>query len=206
MIQRARLFLALLTSATAHAAILLVHSPGLPPVVPGMAGEAVRVTLLAPRKSASGSQVTEHPTTTGLGGSMTPRDDLPHDRQTSIRPTVSDTSQEARLDASAREPDDATVTAHTLQAMLHEAFTAHFHYPPLARQKGWQGEVRLALRIEPDGKLARIRIITSSGYGILDSAALRSLKAVNRLPHAATLLKGSGLNLILPVRYQLFDS
>lgn len=208
MTQHIRLSLALLTSATVHVAILLVLAPDAPPAIPGIRGEAVRVTLMAPHKSASGPQATKPRAGVQSEDSTNPLDETPRNRQASVhtRSTTPPASEEALLDASANDTDAATITSRTLQVMLHEAFVAYFHYPSLARQNGWQGELRLGLRIEPNGELVRIRILTSSGYGILDRAAIRSLEAVRRLPHAAALLKGSSLDLILPVRYQLFDS
>lgn len=208
MIQRARLPLALLASTTVHAAILLALVPGALPAIPGIPGDAMRVTLMAPHKPAPGSQATKPRTAAQSEDSTDPRDNTPHNRQASAltQPAAPTASQGAPLDASTRDLDAGTITAHTLQMMLHEAFVVHFHYPSLARQNGWQGEVRLGLRIEPSGELTRICIITSSGYGILDRAAMHSLEAIGKLPHAATLLKGNGFNLILPVRYQLLDS
>jgi TonB family protein len=208
MAQRVRLSLALLVSASLHAAILSTLAPGVPAMIPGIPGDAMRVTLIAPHKSVSNVRATPYDAAARQETPVDPRDDAQRDRKVVAlaRLTASDSSQITLPDASDRDADTVTITARTLQTMLHEAFVVHFRYPPLARQNGWQGEVRLGLRIEPNGKLARIRIISSSGYGILDSAALHSLQAVDRLPHAAILLKGSGLNLILPVRYQLLDS
>lgn len=208
MIQRTRLPLALLASATVHAAMLLALAPGAPSAIPGIPGETVRVILIEPHKPAPESQATKPRTATQSEVSTDPRDNTPHNRQASepAPPDAPAASQAVPLDTSTRDLDAGTITARALQAMLHEAFVVHFHYPSLARQNSWQGEVRLGLRIEPNGELTRICIITSSGYGILDRAAMHSLEAVGKLPHAATLLKGSGFNLILPVRYQLLDS
>ncbi len=43
------------------------------------------------------------------------------------------------------------VTSNQVMASLEEAFTTHFYYPMLARRKGWEGDVMLALRVEIDG-------------------------------------------------------
>lgn len=208
MIQRTPLVLALLTSATMHVAILLALAPRVPPGISGIPDTNMRVSLMAPSTSVPEVQTTKFHATAQPKDSTYLRDATPRNGQVSAatRPVATAASSGAPPDASTRDLDAATITAHSLQAMLHEALVAHFHYPPLARQNGWQGEVRLGLRIEPNGALAHIHIITSSGYGILDRAALRSLAAVYRLPHAAALLNGSGFNLILPVRYQLLDS
>jgi protein TonB len=94
-------------------------------------------------------------------------------------------------------------TASLLRANLEQAFALHFRYPRLAIKRGWQGEVRLGLRIEANGHLSQVRILQGSGYGLLDKAAMKSLNKVETLPEAIALLNGHSLDLILPVKYQL---
>ncbi len=48
-------------------------------------------------------------------------------------------------------------------------------YPPLARRRGWEGTVVLKLRVEPDGRVSRTLLQSSSGRTILDQAALRGV-------------------------------
>lgn len=98
----------------------------------------------------------------------------------------------------------AGLTPGQLAARLHEAAEMHFYYPPLARRLGWEGDVRLALRVEHDGRLSAIRVLSSSGYRVLDSAAVDSLTRLARLPDAAGVPL-SGMETVLPVRYRLLD-
>lgn len=93
-----------------------------------------------------------------------------------------------------------------IDEQLHSNFARHFHYPPLAQRRNWQGEVRLGLRIEASGHLSHIRIIKSSGYTILDEAALASLRQVTTIPQAGHWLRGKSFDTILPVKYRLLDS
>jgi protein TonB len=95
------------------------------------------------------------------------------------------------------------MTASLLRADLEQAFALHFRYPRLAIKRGWQGEVRLGLRIEANGHLSQVRVLQGSGYGLLDKAAMKSLIKVETLPKAIALLNGHSLDLILPVKYQL---
>lgn len=44
-------------------------------------------------------------------------------------------------------------------------------YPRVARRRGWEGTVYLALRLAPDGKVNAVEITSSSGYDLLDRAA-----------------------------------
>lgn len=90
-------------------------------------------------------------------------------------------------------------------ASLKEALAAHFYYPLLARRKGWEGNVTLALRIEIDGRLTGIHVVGSSGYRVLDDAAVDSLLRARALPLPGGALGGS-LDMLLPVQYRLLDA
>jgi len=97
-------------------------------------------------------------------------------------------------------------TGTQIQAYLMNAFIPYFTYPRLARKKGWQGTVELAVNIDAQGLLTRVRIIHSSGYGILDYAALKSIRQVKALPDAMQWLDNHGLEVNFPVKYQLIDT
>ena len=117
-------------------------------------------------------------------------------------------SQPANTTIAALElPDDVfqidQKTASLLQADLNRAFSLHFYYPRLAIKRGWQGEVRLGLRIDADGHLSRIKVLKTSGYALLDKEAVKSLSKVKILPSSIALLNGHSTDLILPVEYRL---
>lgn len=92
-----------------------------------------------------------------------------------------------------------------VQANLHRRIQARFDYPLIARIKGWQGQVTLGLRVEPDGTLTHLRVIATSGYPILDRASLSTLKGIARVPPAADWLGGRHVDLVLPVEYRLTE-
>jgi protein TonB len=48
-------------------------------------------------------------------------------------------------------------------------------YPPRAQELGQQGEVRVRVRLNPDGSIAEIVLHRSSGYELLDKSALASV-------------------------------
>ncbi len=95
--------------------------------------------------------------------------------------------------------------AERLQVQLHLALQAHFQYPLVARRKGWQGLVKLALRIEPDGRLSDIRVAQPSGYALLDDAALASARRIPQLTDAVNWLRGASFEIVLPIEYRLID-
>jgi len=86
-----------------------------------------------------------------------------------------------------------------------EALLPHFDYPPVARRRGWQGRVNVGLHVEADGDLTRIRLVESSGHALLDGAAVRNVTKLRSIPRVAQWLEGNGMDVVLPVRYQLAD-
>lgn len=93
-------------------------------------------------------------------------------------------------------------TSQRIEAALRRALLPHFDYPLLARRRGWEGRVRIALLVQPDGDLTDMHVLESSGYRILDNAALEDLRQVGRLPEATVWLSGQQLGVILPIHYR----
>lgn len=96
-------------------------------------------------------------------------------------------------------------TAHAMLARIKTDLARHFHYPRIARQRGWEGEVILGFVLNPDGRIDTIKITKSSGFYLLDQAACKSLQQVRQL-QLADLQPGSARHLQLPVIYRLTDS
>jgi periplasmic protein TonB len=49
-------------------------------------------------------------------------------------------------------------------------------YPPSANEAGWEGTVMLRVEVLPDGSAGSVSVKRSSGYAILDDAALRAVQ------------------------------
>jgi protein TonB len=49
-------------------------------------------------------------------------------------------------------------------------------YPETARRAGWEGRVTVRVEVSADGLPIRVALEKSSGYGLLDQAALRAVK------------------------------
>ncbi len=80
--------------------------------------------------------------------------------------------------------------------------TGQLNYPAIARRKGWQGVVKLQLLIESDGHISDLHIEQTSGYALLDKAALSSLQLAH-VPDAAQWLDGKAVSIVVPVEYRL---
>jgi protein TonB len=97
---------------------------------------------------------------------------------------------------------DSTARLENLRVTLQRELTHYFNYPILARRNGWQGEVILAFRLEVDGTIMNARVARSSGYGVLDRAALNALGKVKRINHTLQQVQ----DMQLPVIYRLQES
>lgn len=89
-----------------------------------------------------------------------------------------------------------------LRASVMAFITGQLNYPAIARHKGWQGVVKLQLLIEPDGHISDLHIEQTSGYALLDKAALSSLQLAH-VPDAAQWLDGKAVSIVVPVEYRL---
>lgn len=49
-------------------------------------------------------------------------------------------------------------------------------YPPAARKAGWEGRVTVRVLIDADGSAASVAVRESSGYEVLDEAAVKAIK------------------------------
>ena len=87
----------------------------------------------------------------------------------------------------------------SLKVTLEQELARHFSYPLLARRRGWQGEVLLAFRLEADGRIIDARVSRSSGYSVLDRAALTALGKIKRIETKTP----RGFAMQLPVIYRL---
>lgn len=101
---------------------------------------------------------------------------------------------------------DKAKVHNQLLGQLQTRLSRYLVYPPLARQRGWEGTVLLGLRVESDGHLDKIRIEHSSGYAVLDHSALNSLNRLGRLAESSGWLDGQVMDMQLPVIYRLVEN
>lgn len=89
-----------------------------------------------------------------------------------------------------------TVAKREVQAAQRK-LSEHLFYPPEAIARGIEGEVRLILKLSADGAVDNVSIAASSGYPLLDNAAIKAAYAMGSLTGA------SSRELILPVIFRL---
>lgn len=76
------------------------------------------------------------------------------------------------------------------------------HYPRIAKERGWEGTVTLKVHVTVDGGIGEVLIVDSSGYELLDEAAVDML----REGHATPARRGDkpvDSWVVVPYRFQL---
>jgi len=69
-------------------------------------------------------------------------------------------------------------------------------YPPLALRMGYQGKVVLLIAVDASGAVTSVEVKTSSGYKILDEAALEHVRAHLRLRNAPGEVRHHTLDIV----------
>lgn len=77
-------------------------------------------------------------------------------------------------------------------------------YPTLARKNGWEGDVLLRVRVSGRGAAQGIEVLQSSGYPMLDDAAMTAVARWRFLP-AMRRRKPVDSLVEIPVRFRLRD-
>jgi protein TonB len=76
-------------------------------------------------------------------------------------------------------------------------------YPRVAAMRGWEGEVRVRVRVARKGSLLGVSLDHSSGYEILDKHAIAMLEGLGGLPALPEEYGSSELQVVVPVSYSL---
>lgn len=71
-------------------------------------------------------------------------------------------------------------------------------YPNLARRMGWHGKVLTSFVIHRDGTVSDIKILSSSGFKVLDENAVSTIQEVSPFPKPPITAK-----IIIPISYRL---
>lgn len=90
--------------------------------------------------------------------------------------TVAEQHSESQPETGESRAGDAPIDRAAVENRVMEALQARFSYPALARRRGWEGRVLLRLDLDATGHIDRVAIEHSSGYRVLDRAALEALR------------------------------
>ena len=76
-------------------------------------------------------------------------------------------------------------------------------YPPLARERGWEGTADVALNVSSRVMMPEVVLVRSSGRSILDEQALEMVAQAARVTSLPNGLKGRDFRVVLPVQFSL---
>lgn len=76
------------------------------------------------------------------------------------------------------------------------------HYPRSAISRGWEGTVLLRVHLSAEGTVTDVEVIDSSGYTVLDGAAVNAVKTWTAKP-ATRRGQPSATTIRLPVKFRL---
>lgn len=86
---------------------------------------------------------------------------------------------------------------------LGELLARQQEYPRIAAMRGWEGEVRLRLKVARKGQLLSIHLDRTSGYPVLDEHALAMLETLASLPPLPEALEANEIQVVVPINYKL---
>jgi protein TonB len=100
-------------------------------------------------------------------------------------------------------PRPASDALAAYRRQLTELFAARHDYPRIAALRGWEGEVRLRLKVARKGNLLGIALDRSSGFDVLDQHALALLEGHGNLPPLPDALEAGEIQVVVPINYKL---
>jgi len=134
-----------------------------------------------------------------------------HETASAVKVTATKTTELSETDSKQAQATDNQAREHALLNnhmidYLSSEFKLRFKYPILARKRGWQGEVILALDINPRGKISQVVIQRSSGYKVLDRNAVKTFEGIAELSPELRTSLAKEHHLFIPVVYKLTGS
>ncbi len=162
-----RLIIALTLSLVLHGGLLVTNAfkPAVPPP-----RSALQAILRLPPEPARPAE-TPHLPDTLLKNTI--KEEAPREEASKPLPTPA----KKKIEAPGRKPLTRR-EIHAVQKKLSE----YVFYPEQARAMGIEGTVTLFVELATDGKVEDVRVVSSSGFPILDNAAIKGFYAIGRLP------------------------
>lgn len=85
--------------------------------------------------------------------------------------------------------------------LIQHRVNTYFIYPQEAQVNGWEGIVKVRFTVAQDGRIKEIDIAESSGYPLLDAAAILAVKDASPYPFPEDYIGKEEMELILPIHY-----
>lgn len=72
------------------------------------------------------------------------------------------------------------------------------NYPHMARKMGWSGTVKVSFCVCENGSVTDVKVVSGSGYGILDNSAVDTIKKTAPFPKPPVMAE-----VVMPITYRL---
>ncbi len=109
------------------------------------------------------------------------------------------------MSGSARLFRDTTAQAGSVRSKVRFGNNPRPEYPRAAREAGWEGTTVLQVLVLPDGTAGSVTLHKTSGYAVLDEAALTAVKAWRFIPAMDGNFPIKSV-VRLPIRFDLKDA
>jgi periplasmic protein TonB len=101
-------------------------------------------------------------------------------------------------------PDgDENALLDEYKRLLYGAIDARKEYPLVAQRARLQGTVYLDLLVDAHGQVMHAEVALSSGYAVLDNAAIQLIYAIEKLPLPPKGLRAAERHVRIPLSYRL---
>lgn len=110
-----------------------------------------------------------------------------------------------------QQPTYKITQRNFLLGEIQHHLSRYLSYPIRAQRRGWQGEVMVGFHVDKQGFLHNVHLTQTSGYSLLDNAALSAIGKIKNIPLSSWLENNHDNKfyptaLQLPVSYRLTNS
>jgi len=89
---------------------------------------------------------------------------------------------------------------------IRKLIKANKKYPPVARQHGWKGRIKVRFTINSGGEVIKTEVVSSCSYEVLNRAAEKLIKDTSPFPPFPSSWQKNSLTVELQIVYQLKES
>jgi protein TonB len=107
----------------------------------------------------------------------------------------------AAASSRAEPADPAALHAYLIQ--LSSYAVKYKRYPPLARERGWEGVTVVKLAMGANGRIRDTAVLSSSGYEVLDQHAVEIVRKAAPITEITSALRNREFSINIPVYFNI---
>ncbi len=124
--------------------------------------------------------------------------------ETAVKIPIVPVKKPAAVASTPSQANKQVISADYAKALQNKISSA-INYPYEAKENGWEGTVKLGLRILKDGTLANVSVKESSGHSIFDEDAVNTAKILAPYPAFSSDMTGEDVVVVVPIVYSQKD-